>query len=138
MFVKFTVCLFLKMYIDENNRARIGREGERRVAEYLRRKGYIIVKRNWRCGRYGEIDIIAEKDDVMAFVEVKTRAENSLVSGVEAVDRNKLLRTVNAAQIFIKRLNTELQPRIDVAQVTVSKDDAGNEEFRLKYLKNVW
>lgn len=136
--MKFTACLFLKMYFDKGRAARLGCEGENRVAEYLRRKGYIIVKRNWRCGRYGEIDIIAEKGNIMTFVEVKTRTEGSIVSGIEAVDKGKLARTVNAAQIFMKRLESPLEPRIDVAEVTVLKNADGTDAFRLKYLKNVW
>ena len=136
--MKFTAGLFLKMYFDKGQAARLGREGENRVAEYLRRKGYIIVKRNWRCGRYGEIDIIAEKGNIMTFVEVKTRTEGSIVSGIEAVDKGKLARTVNAAQIFMKRLESPLEPRIDVAEVTVLKNADGTDAFRLKYIKNVW
>ena len=136
--MKFTACLFLKMYFAKGQAARLGREGENRVAEYLRRKGYIIVKRNWRCGRYGEIDIIAEKGNIMTFVEVKTRTEGSIVSGIEAVDKGKLARTVNAAQIFMKRLESPLEPRIDVAEVTVLKNADGTDAFRLKYIKNVW
>lgn len=124
------------MYCDKQQAAYLGREGERRVAEYLRQKGYIIVKRNWRCDRYGEIDIIAEKGNVMAFVEVKTRREGSLVSGAAAVDKKKLERTFNAASIFMKRLKSPLDMRIDVAEVTVSFDDNG-DKWQLNYIENV-
>ena len=124
------------MYCDKQQAAYLGREGERRVAEYLRRKGYIIVKRNWRCDRYGEIDIIAEKGDTMVFVEVKTRREGSLASGAEAVDKHKLERTVNAANIFMKRLKSPLDMRIDVAEVTVCFDDDG-DRWQLSYIENV-
>lgn len=124
------------MYFDKQQAAYLGREGERRVAEYLRKKGYIIVKRNWRSDRYGEIDIIAEKGDVMAFVEVKTRRKDSLASGAEAVDGKKLNRTVNAANIFMQRLQSSLDMRIDVAEVTVSFEDDGIE-WHLNYIENV-
>ena len=124
------------MYCDKQQAALLGREGERRVAEYLRENGYIIVKRNWRCDRYGEIDIIAEKGNVMAFVEVKTRQKGSLISGIEAVDQHKLNRTVNAADIFMKRLDSPLDMRVDVAEVTVSLEDDGFE-WQISYTKNV-
>ncbi len=106
------------------------------MAEYLREKGYIIVKRNWRCDRYGEIDIIAEKGNIMTFVEVKTRQKDSLTSGVEAVDRHKLNRTVNAANIFMKRLDSPLDMRVDVAEVTVSFEDDGFK-WQISYIENV-
>ena len=64
--------------------ARLGREGERRVAEYLRSKGYIILRRNWRDSRFGEIDIIAELNEDLIFVEIKTRRNNYFGYPVES------------------------------------------------------
>ena len=55
----------------------IGREGEAEAARYLERKGYKIIGLNYSC-RYGEIDVIAEKDGYAAIVEVKLR-ELSLI-----------------------------------------------------------
>lgn len=114
----------------------MGREGERRVSEYLRQNGYIIVKRNWRSDRYGEIDIIAEKDNTLAFVEVKTRSAGSLASGAEAVDFGKLTRTYNAAQIFMSRLKYPFEMRVDVAEVTVDTLPDGTESWNLRYIEN--
>ena len=67
------------------NIGKTGGEGEKRVANYLRQQGFAIVKRNYTC-RYGEIDIIAENDEYILFVEVKTRKKDSLVSGEESVN----------------------------------------------------
>ena len=72
-------------------RREIGNFGETVVCNYLTQQGYDIVKRNY-CIRGGEIDIIAIKSDFICFVEVKTRKENSMVSGLEAVTRKKQLR----------------------------------------------
>ena len=118
--------------------ARIGREGEEKVAEYLRRHGYIILRRNWRNSRYGEIDIIAENRENIVFVEVKTRTNNSVVSGLEAVDAKKMHRIKSAAEVFMRKLNTDLPPRIDVAEVLVLTDKSGKKIWKLKYIKSVF
>lgn len=112
----------------------MGKEGEERVAEYLKSLGYIIVKRNWR-DRYGEIDIIAENDEYIVFVEVKTRTENALVSGLEAITASKKRKIINTSQMFLNRMNTELKPRIDVAEVTVHKNQDGSYHWKLNYIK---
>ncbi len=63
------------------DRQELGRFGENAVAYYLEKKGYRILKRNYRV-KGGELDIIAEKDGVVAFVEVKTRTPEPLVNGL--------------------------------------------------------
>ncbi len=126
------------MYSNNNTAASaLGKKGEDMVARYLKDNGYIILKQNWR-DRFGEIDIIAENDDNIVFVEVKTRSENALVSGLEAVDSGKMHRIKNEAISFTKRLNTDLPPRIDVAEVTVKTDNNGKSVYSLNYIKNVY
>lgn len=127
------------MYSKDNERsARLGREGENFVAEYLKSKGYIIIKRNWRDSRYGELDIVAENRENIVCVEVKTRGKNALVSGVEAIDYAKRKRTVNASRSFVKKLRTDLPLRIDVAEVTVIDEIDGNFKFKLNYVENAF
>ncbi|MBQ2347982.1 MAG: YraN family protein, partial [Clostridia bacterium] len=77
---------------DEHIKER-GRQGEKLVCAYLEQKGYKIVCTNYHS-RYGEIDIIAENDSVIAFVEVKTRKTNSLVSGLESINSTKIRKIV--------------------------------------------
>lgn len=113
-----------------------GAEGERRVAEYLRSKGSIIVKRNYR-DRFGEIDIIAEEKAYLVFVEVKTREAGSLVTGFEAVNAAKRERIRKTAVLFSRRIRNSLPIRFDVAEVTVSTDESG-EHWGLRYLKNAF
>ncbi|MBQ6884343.1 MAG: YraN family protein [Clostridia bacterium] len=126
------------MYSGNERSAAVGKAGEDFVAQYLRSQGYIIIKRNWRDSRYGELDIVAENHECIAFVEVKTRQKNSLVSGLEAVDIGKQQRTKNAAHSFIRRLRTNLPPRIDVAEVTVVEEMDGQFQFELNYIKNAF
>ncbi|MBQ8741393.1 MAG: YraN family protein [Clostridia bacterium] len=126
------------MYSGNVRSALVGKAGEDFVAQYLKSKGYIIIKRNWRDSRYGEIDIVAENRECIAFVEVKTRQKDSLVSGLEAVDFGKQQRTRNASQTFMRRLRTNLPPRLDVAEVTVIDEKDGKFQFEINYIKNAF
>jgi len=113
--------------------AKLGQLGEDLVAKYLRQQGAIIVKRNWK-DRFGEIDVIAEDKQHIIFVEVKTRTEGALVSGVEAVDRRKAERIRKTALSFVRRLQMELTPRFDVAEVTVFSKEDGSVGYKLNYI----
>lgn len=114
-----------------------GSTGERLTAEFLRKNGFVIVKRNYHC-RYGEIDIIAENKEYIIFTEVKTRREDSLVSPAEAVDVHKQRRIILTAEDFLSKYETELQPRFDVAEVTVFKKTDGTDGYKLHYIKNAF
>ena len=89
------------MGIDHTQRRKAGNIGEDAVCGFLLRHGYEIIKRNFTV-RGGEIDIIAEKADIIAFVEVKTREHGSLTSAEEAVDPVKQRHIVQTAQAFCK------------------------------------
>lgn len=111
----------LKMTVD-NDKVRKGKLGEDYTVQYLEKNGYSIVARNYRK-RCGEIDIVAVKDDIIAFVEVKTRKYRSLVSGVEAVGYKKKGRIIATADCYLYENGLEYQPRYDIADVTVSNTE---------------
>lgn len=119
------------------NIGKTGQEGEKRVAVFLRKRGFNVIKRNFQC-RYGEIDIIAENDEYILFVEVKTRKENTLVSGIQAVDSHKQSRLILAAQDYITKTYCEKQPRFDVAEVTVFEKEDKTLGYNLKYIENAF
>ncbi len=77
-----------------------GREAEERVARYLRRRGWQVLDRNARGGR-GELDIVARKGDMLAFVEVKRRQRRE--DGLLAVHADKQARLRSAAQAWLTR-----------------------------------
>lgn len=124
------------MLSNREKAAEYGRIGENKAAEYLRSKGYIIVKRNWRDSRYGEIDIVAESEDNIIFAEVRTRGEKSLLSGAESVDSAKLLRVKNAAEIFMQRFKSKLPFRVDIIELTYYNCE-GKEKWKLRHIENV-
>ncbi|HEY7352992.1 MAG TPA: YraN family protein [Terriglobales bacterium] len=69
---------------------RTGRRGEEDAYFYLRRKGYLIIARNFRSSRHrGEIDLIGWDKDVLCFIEVKTRTSRDVKPAQAAVDRKK-------------------------------------------------
>jgi putative endonuclease len=78
-----------------------GQIGEDRAARFLRTKNYKILARNYHS-RFGEIDIIAQKNRSIIFVEVKTRSSNKFGTPAEAVNYFKLQKLIKTAHIFMK------------------------------------
>lgn len=96
-----------------------GSLGEAAVCSYLQRQGAEILCRNFTV-RGGEIDIVAKQGEWLLFVEVKTRRPNALRSGAAAVDAKKQQHIIRAAEQYLLRFPTDLQPRFDVAEVEYS------------------
>ena len=100
-----------------------GALGERFACERLLEAGWELLARNWRSGR-SEIDIIARRGEVIAFVEVKTRAENALTAPAGAVTTAQRRRIALAAAAYLKErgiYNTgEFQPRFDIFEVVTA------------------
>ena len=99
-----------------NDQKERGNWGEDRAARYLRLHGYRIVERNFRC-RQGEIDIIARKGEIIAFVEVKQRKNADFGEAREFVTYAKQRRIIAAAELWLLKTGSELQPRFDVIEV---------------------
>ena len=78
-----------------------GRAGENQAVEYLDKKGYEILVQNYRC-RFGELDIVAEKDGALCFIEVKTRSSVEHGAPCEFVDHRKRLHIRRCAWAFME------------------------------------
>jgi len=113
-----------------------GKNGEDRVADFLIKQGAKVILRNFVCKK-GEIDIIAEMEAYIVFVEVKTRKQNAMARGRTAVDPIKQQRCIAAAKEFIAKTGCELPPRFDVAEVSVLENN-GKKEYNLNYIKNAF
>ena len=94
-----------------------GAAGEEYAAKILTEYGYSVVARNFSC-RFGEIDLIVENGDVIAFVEVKTRKYKSMISGAEAVTYSKQKKIIATALHYLQEHYSDLQPRFDIFCVT--------------------
>lgn len=104
-------------------RRRLGDFGERLAAEHLEAHGYRIIARNYRHGRQGEIDLVAVRDGVVAFVEVRTRRGDSTGRAVESLTAAKQARLLALAEAFLEeRPGIAPEGRIDVIAVDLAPD----------------
>lgn len=103
-----------------------GAWGESMAARYYRKRGYSLLDARYRT-RFGEIDLVAEKGDLIVFVEVKTRSSSRHAEPREAVTREKQRRLIYAAQSFIQQNDLGDCPmRFDVVEVI--PDETGNAQ----------
>lgn len=101
----------------------VGKYGEDLASEYIKKIGYSIIERNFRAGKIGEIDIIAEKDEYICFIEVKTRKSIYFGMPSEAVNWRKQANIKRIAQIFLK-LNRMENVNIRFDTIEVLKKEA--------------
>lgn len=116
------------------NRKFIGSIGEKRAIAFLKKQGFKIVETNYRS-YFGEIDIIALKKDLIAFVEVKTRQSIHYGYPEEAVQRKKMRRIIKTAKYYL--LTHDLYDKIDVRFDIISlmrKDSS----FDIEYFENAF
>lgn len=116
-------------------KSRVGRLGEEIACNYLRKKNYVIVDRNFNC-RWGEIDIVVKKEGKVSFIEVKTRANTSAGRPYEAYTfskQQKLKRTINYYILQKKLQNYKLS--LDVISILLS---TGREKaHEIKHFQDV-
>ena len=100
----------------ETDKKLLGRWGEEQAAAYLRSKGWKIIGMNYST-RFGEIDVIAEDRQYVAFVEVKLRKSDRFAAAREFVTQKKQDRLRLAAEGWLMINRTKKQPRFDVIEV---------------------
>ncbi len=110
----------------------LGKEGEEIAITYLRKKGYRILRRNYRTV-FGEIDIIAKDKDTIVFTEVKTRTDETFGYPFEAVNRRKREKIKKVALAYIKKLKREVPARFDVLSINFE-----NEKKQIKHIKDAF
>ena len=101
-----------------------GKEGEEDARIFLQKKGYKILHSNWRYGHY-ELDIVAEKDNELIIVEVKTRTSTEYELPEDAVTTKKIKRIVAAADEYIQLNDIDLPARFDI--IAIYKTSKGTE-----------
>ncbi len=114
---------------------RTGRRGEEAAYFYLRKQGYTMVARNFRSpNRRGEIDLIGWHEDVLCFVEVKTRTTHDVKPAEAAVDRDKRRDILAVAREYLRHLPLSCQWRLDVISVYY---DQGSSQPQIELFRNV-
>ena len=117
------------------NKRGFGKIGENIAANYLTKNGFTILDRNYRSGRFGEIDIIAAENEYICFIEVKTRTSSLFGTPIEAVGYEKRKKIKTLAWIYLKHKNLgERNMRFDIVEVTGKRFD---EEFMLEHINLV-
>jgi putative endonuclease len=101
----------------------IGKRGEEYAEKLLLKNGYRIVTRNFKI-KFGEIDIIAVKDNTLVFVEVKTRRSSKFGLPVEAITPQKVAKIKKVGEVFVKcnGKNLPSKLRVDGVSLVVSDD----------------
>ena len=100
----------------------IGARGEQLACQWLEKKGFQILHRNWRHG-HDELDIVALDGRFLVVVEVKLRRGSRFGAAAEAIDARKLSRLRLALAGFARDADPELVPRIDV--ITIDVEETG-------------
>lgn len=96
----------------------LGGRGEDMAVRFLKKKGYRILERNFRCPA-GEIDIIARDGGTLVFVEVKTRTDSLFGHPIEAVHSRKRRKMREAALHYLSGRKEEEPARFDVVSITM-------------------
>lgn len=98
-----------------------GRMGEKIAKRFLVDGGYEILDENWTIGK-SEVDIIAFKDGVISFVEVKTRSSDAHGEPETFVDERKVSQLAYAAEEYIEIMDHKGEVRFDIISILLSKD----------------
>ena len=109
-----------------------GKLGEQKAVDFLTKNGYEIKYKNYRYLK-AEIDIIAQKEDILAIVEVKSRSSEFLENIAETVNQKKIKLLVSAANYYVTENNLDVNVRFDI--ITILKKD---KQFQLEHLKDAF
>lgn len=99
-----------------NKKQLLGKNGEQWAADLLIAKGFLLLEQNFRYKR-AEIDIIARKDKLLIFVEVKTRTNLQFGEPEEAVNRNKIRLILMAAEMYVQKIGWFQDIRFDIVAI---------------------
>lgn len=124
------VCM-LKFKMASHNK--LGVKGEMISREFLRQKGYEILHCNWRYRNY-EVDIIARDNDVLVFVEVKTRSSLRWGLPEVSITETRIKRLVEAAHYYLLDGDIDIEVRFDVISILWSEGSYRLEHFEDAFL----
>jgi len=107
----------------------LGRRGEEAACQFLKKQGYKILARNFRCP-LGEIDVVAMKQERLHFIEIKTRSQARFGNPEESVGREKQDKIIRIAQWYLKQFSQQARSMsFDVAAVSFLEDKNASIKF---------
>ena len=125
----------------KTEKRKLGNIGERIARRFLKRSGYKILEKNY-VAKDSEIDVIAKKGDVCAFVEVKTRTKSSITNieprPASAVTPDKQSKIIKAASHYKNRNPGSYRMRFDVIEVIIDVDERGKKLITVNHLENTF
>ncbi|NQV77471.1 MAG: YraN family protein [Lutibacter sp.] len=110
----------------------LGEKGEELAVEFLQKKGYKILERNWRFKK-AEVDIITIKNNVLAVVEVKTRSSNYFGNPQDFVNPKKIQLLVEAINEYVTSKDLEVEVRFDIIAILKNK-----KAFEIEHLEDAF
>ena len=103
------------------------------AARYLTEKGFTILHQNWRHSHW-EVDVIASRNEILHFIEVKTRRTRKFGYPEEGVTKKKLLNLINASEEFMEQNAGWKLIQFDVLSITIMK----NKEPEFFFIEDVY
>jgi putative endonuclease len=110
----------------------LGQKGENAAISFLEKAGYKIHHRNWKSGKR-ELDIVAEKNDFIVFVEVKTRTNEQWMDPRDLITHAKRTSMIYSANGYIQKYNINKESRFDVI-ILMGK----SEPFKIDHIENAF
>ena len=107
---------------------KLGKDGELIAFMVLQRDGFAILETNWRFQK-AEIDIIAQKDGFLIFIEVKTRGSKKFGNPSDSIDKKKISLYKDAVEGYLEQYPSELEVRFDVVNIIIGKDETEIEHI---------
>ncbi|WP_027879576.1 MULTISPECIES: YraN family protein [Mesoflavibacter] len=114
------------------NHNQLGKKGEQLAVDFLIENGYDIVERNYRFNK-AEVDIIAQKEDVLAIIEVKTRSTTDFGNPQDFVKPKQIKNLVKAVDEYVTVNNLEVDVRFDI--IAIVKEE---KQFNIEHLEDAF
>ncbi|GAA4233602.1 YraN family protein [Postechiella marina] len=114
------------------NHNELGKKGEQLAVNFLLEKKYDILERNYRFNK-AEVDIIAQHNNTLAIIEVKTRSTNNFGNPEEFVKPKQIQRLVKAVDEYVNANNLNLEVRFDI--IAIVKEKSG---FNIEHIKDAF
>jgi len=110
----------------------LGKKGEQMAVDFLTKRGYDIVERNYRFDK-AEVDIIAKKESTLAIIEVKTRSTSDFGDPQDFVKPKQIQRLVKAVDEYVIENKLDVEVRFDI--IAIVKENKG---FTIEHLENAF